>query len=670
MSRVPTDWNVAITSSLQNSMQKSEKTTLISERPPESHAGDILLLPIAILAFWTLAYQLVLIARWPAKTITWCFLAMAVAGFFLLWRLWKKTNAAPGRGYRFHLSQLLLLILGLAYATTVLFVRRPNQDDVVYFHRVLTQLLDLMQPIYLRETGLDMDAAAFSPVHLATSYEMLMGFLGHYLRIDPLYFYQVFGHAFAAFSLPFVFYWCARIFGLNRWLAAVGALLGIGFLLLADKSSFGALLGAVKSIQSADPAGWVGFSTLSGYMWQGKPIVLILVLPMGLALSYRFFSQGKSSDLVWLTLLGVAGVGLSNPALYLFPAIIGCSWIAFITLELFEHRSREYLWRLIRFGLLLTIPLAYPIAILALLKMDIIPKPVDIHMLGPRYMPWREAVDYAVGGRAEYLRDVVLMIAVPLLVVRGRSGLFLFFYLCAVWLFCLNPFLARMWMANILAPTYFRLAYLLQLPLLCTLIASAGSQLAQKGRVMNARAQTVLALSAIVVAFVGSYHGLSVLPRDARQGIGWKSPREYQLLPANLDFAKAAGPYIAHAKLLAPNWTASCELPLLFPEMKVVAPRLVVHYFANAGNPDEGILRRQAQAFIEENPPENARRLQLLEPKFRHVIETGRANAVAVPESESERVFTALKSIGGSWYRVLEAGGLVLMLPGDSPPKN
>jgi len=641
----------------------------ISETPTDSRAGDVLLLPIAGLAFWTLAYQVVLVLRWPAKTITLCFLAIAIPSLFLLRGLWKKTNTTPGKYYRFHFSHILLVILGIVYATTVLFVRRPNQDDVVYFHRALTQLLDLNQPIYLRQTSVDMDAAAFSPVHLSTSYEMLMAFLGHYLRIDPLYFYQVVGHAFAAFSLPFVFYWCARIFGLNRWLAAVGALLGIGFLLLADKSSFGALLGAVKSLQSADPAGWVGFSTLSGYMWQGKPIVLILFLPMGLALSYRFLSQGKSSDLAWLTLLGVAGVGLSNPSLYLLPAIIGCSWIAFITLELFEHRSRESLWRLIRLGLLLTIPLAYPVAILALLKMDIIPKPVDIHMLGQRYMPWGEAVDYAVGGRAEYLRDVVLMIAVPLLIVRGRSGFFLFFYLCAVWLFCLNPLLARMWMANILAPTYFRLVYLLQLPLLCTLIAGAGSQLAQKGRVMNARAQTVLALSAIVVAFAGSYHGLSVLPRDARQGIGWKSPRECQLLPANLDFAKAAGPYIAHAKLLAPNWTASCELPLLFPEMKVVAPRLVAHYFANAGNPDEGILRRQAQAFIEENPPENARRLQLLEPKFRHVIETDRANAVAVPESESQRVLATLKSINPGWHRVLEAGGLVLMLPGNTEPR-
>ena len=643
---------------------------LISERSAESRASDVLLLPIAATAFWTLAYQLVLILRWPAKTITWCFLAIAVAGFYLVGRLWKTTNAIPGKGYRFHPSQVLLVGLGLAYAVTVLFVRRPNQDDVVYFHRALTQLLALNQPISVRQTSVDMDAAAFSPVHLATSYEMLMAFLGHYLRIDPLYFYQVIGHMLAAFAVPFVFYWCGRIFGIGRWAAAIGAFLSICFLLMADKSSFGVLLGAAGSLQSADPAGWVGFSTLAGYMWQGKPIVLILCLPIALALSYRFLSQGEPSDVVWLTLLGVAGVGFSNPALYLLPAVIGCSWAAFSTLELFQSRAREDLWSLSRLGLLLIIPLAYPIAILALLKMNVIPKPADLHLLGPTYMAWSEALDYAVGGRAEYLRDVVLMIAVPLLIVRGRSGFFFFLYLCAVWLFCLNPLLARTWMVNILAPTYFRLVYLLQLPLLAALTATVGSRLEPKTTSMNARIQTALALSAIVVVFVGSYRGLSVLPRNARLGIGWKSPREYQLLPANVDFAKAAGPYIAHAKLLAPNWTASCELPLLLPEMKVVAPRLVTHYFANAGNLEEGILRQQAQAFIETNPSHDATRLQLLESKFRQVIETGRANAVAVPESESERVLTTLQSIDAGWHRVLEAGGLVLMLPDNSTPKN
>ena len=641
-----------------------------SERSSECRAGDVLLVPIAAVAFWTLAYQLVLILRWPAKTITWCFLAIAIAGFLALRRLWKKTSAMPGKGYRFHLSHLLLLILGLGYAITVLFVRRPNQDDVVYFHRVLTQLVDLNQPIYLRQTSVDMDAAAFSPVHLATSYEMLMGVLGHYLGIDPLYFYQVIGHAIAAFSLPFVLYWCIRRFGLNRWAAAIGTPLGVGFLVLADRSSFGTLLGAVKSLQSADPAGWVGFATVSGYMWQGKPIVLILFLPIVLALSYRFLNQGNASDLVWLTLLDIAGVGLSNIALYAIPALICCSWIAFFTLQLFEHKTREDVSKQIRRGLLLAIPLVYPIAILASLKLDIIPEPIDIHLLGPRYMPWRAAVDYAIGGPAEYLRDVVLMITVPLLIVRGTTGFFVFLYFCAVWLFCLNPLLARVWMANILAPTYFRLVYLLQFPLLCALLGAAGPRLASPRSLLKDRLVTVLTLSVVIATFAYSYRGLSIMPRDPQLGIGWKSPKEYQLLPRNVQFAKAAGRYIAHAKLLVPTWTTGCELPLLFPEMKVVAPRLVVHYFANAGNAEEGILRQQAQAFIEENPPENPTWLQALEPRFRAVIETGRANAVAVPESESQRVLETLQSIDPNWHRVLEAGGLVLMLPNDSAPSS
>jgi hypothetical protein len=641
---------------------------LISERPANSRAGDLLLVPILGVALWTLAYQFVLIVGWPAKMITWCFVAIAIASSFLLARFWKKTNAIPGKAYRFNLSHLLLLVLGLAYAIVGLFVRRPNQDDVVYFHRVLIQLLDLNQPVYLRQTSVDMDAAAFSPVHLMTSYEMLMGFLGHYIGIDPLYFYQVIGHAFAAFSAPFVFYWCARIFGLGRWAAAIGSSLAIAFLLLADQSPLGALLGAGihllagKPLSSIDTTGWLGFATVSGYMWQGKPIVWILLLPIGLALSYRFLDRGNLSDIVWLTFLGIAGVGLSDPALYLIPAVIGCSWIAFFTLELIQSKKQLDFRTEIRRGLLLIVPMIYPVGILALLVLNIIPKPIDTHMYGPTFMPWREAVDYVMGSPAEYLRNIVLMIAVPLLIVRGRIGLFLFFYLCAVWLLCLNPLFASWWMKNIFAYTYFRLVYLLQLPLLCTLLAAAGSRLTQPGSLLKDRLITALALSAVTVSFVYTYRGLSILPRDPKLGIGWKSPSEYQLLPANVAFANAAGRYIAHAKLLAPNWTASCELPLLFPEMKVVAPRLVNHYFSNAGNAQEGILRGQAQAFVEGYS--NPKQLQLLEPKFRQVIETGRANAVAVPESESEMVLATLQSIDSRWHRVLEAGGLVLFLPG------
>jgi hypothetical protein len=634
----------------------------------QSFAGDVVLLPVAVIALWTLAYDVVLLARWPAHTITWCFLVLAIAGGMGLWRLWTKTNAIPARHYRFHSSHLLLLGLGLGYAITVLFVRRPNQDDVVYFHRALSQLLDLHQPVFLRQTSVDMDAAAFSPVHLTTSYEMLTAFTAHYLGINPLYCYQVVAHVCIAFLVPFVFYWCARILGLDRWSAAIGALLGLGFLFLADESPYGTLLGAGlpliagQPLESINTAGMLGFGSVSGYLWQGKPVIWILLVPIGISLSYRFLLKGNKSDMVWLTFLGIAGVGLSNTGLYLIPAVIGCSWIAFFTTERFR-RADAFNWHgELRRGLYLTIPMIYPVAILVLLLLNIIPKPIDTRMFGPSYMPWGQAMDFVIGGSGEYVRCIVLMVAVPLFLIRGRAGLFLFFYLCAVWLLCLNPLLAPWWMKNIFAYTYFRLIYLLPLPLLCALIAAAIPRAVQKSNVKE-RAVTGAAVGAIILSFVFSYHGLSILPRDPQLGVGWKSPTECQLLPNNIEFAKAAGKYIAHAKLLAPIWTAGCELPLLLPEMKMTAPRLVSHYFANAGNPEEGNLRNQAALFVTGERLANSERVKASEQKFRKVIETGRANAVAAPESESQRVLATLKSINPGWHRVLKAGDLVLMLP-------
>jgi hypothetical protein len=624
----------------------------VADTTVESRTGDILLTPIALAAFWTLSYQLVLVTRWPAETVVWCFFAITLAGLFSLTRLWTKTNAKPGSGYRFHPSQLLLFALGVACATTTLFVRRPNQDDIAYFHRVLAQLSALDQPIFIHETSVDMTAAAFSPLHLATSHELLMGLLGRYLGIDPLYFYQVIAPLFAVFLIPFVLYWCSRQLRLARWPAAIGALLGITFLLLnaAGPASFG--------------------QTVFGRMWQGKAIVWILLLPLAICLTNRFLRLGNRSDLVWLILLAIAAVGLSNTALYLVPAAIGCSCFSFLSVELLSGKGRETLKKQSRDCLLLSIPLVYPVAILALLKLNVISKPTDMRAYGAEFTAWRQPLVNVLGWFPEYLRDTAIMVGVPLLIVRGKNGLFLFSYVCAVWLLCLNPLLAHWWM-HLLGASYFRLFYLLQLPLLCAMSAAAIPRLAEWPRGSSKdQILTLATLLVIILAFFYSYRILSIMPRNPKIGIGWKSPEDYQILPANIAFARAAGKYIEHSKLLAPSWPASCELPLLFPQMKATAPRYVAHYFANAGNPDEGILRSQAQAFVERQESNDPRRIQWLAAQFRTVIETGRANAVAVPESESARILTVLQSIDPSWHRVLEAGGLVLMLPKNAEPQS
>jgi hypothetical protein len=221
-------------------------------------------------------------------------------------------------------------------------------------------------------------------------------------------------------------------------------------------------------------------------------------------------------------------------------------------------------------------------------------------------------------------------------------------------------------MRHIMALCHHRLNYLVPLPLLCAMLPAAGPRVLGRAPVGSLGNRLLLAgaLLAVIVSFLYSYRALSIMPISAQAG--WKTPFEYQFVKENTDFGRAAGKYIEHSKLLAPTWTAGCELPLLFPEMKVVAPRFVTHYFTNAGNPEEGKLRRQAQGFVEGDRSGNPKRLQLLEPKFRQVIETGRANAIAAPAAESQRVLATLKSINPGWHRVLEAGGLVLMLPSNA----
>jgi hypothetical protein len=201
------------------------------------------------------------------------------------------------------------------------------------------------------------------------------------------------------------------------------------------------------------------------------------------------------------------------------------------------------------------------------------------------------------------------------------------------------------------------------------MLAAAGPRLKkQPSGPLRDRLLLAGALFAVIISFLDSYRALSIMPQSEQ--VGWKSPLEYQLLKANTDFARASGRYIADSKLLAPGWTASCELPVLFPQMKVVAPRFVTHYFAIAGNPMEGALRRQAQIFVEGEKTSSLKRIEWLAARFRVVIETGRANAVAAPESESARVLATLQSIDPRWHRVLKAGGLVLMLPNGEAPQS
>lgn len=629
-------WTLFLNITLPSS--RSPILTTIDNEGMAPRAGDVMFVAIAGLAFWTLAYQLVLVTRLPAWAILPIFACLLFGSLWAGRRIFGKN---PWTGYEFHFPHLFLVILGFGCAVLVLFVLRPNQDDVVYFHRALTQLDHLSDPILTRQTSVDVDAAAFSPVHLATSHEILMAFLGHFLGIDPLYFYQVIGHVIAAFAIPFVFYFCARCFGVSRASAAAGAFCVVVFLLTDDSgpSSFG--------------------GTAFTRMWQGKSVVWILAIPVAISLTHRFLKEGQRVDILWLTLLGISGVGLSNSALYLLPAAVGSAGLVALSVQLvFPHGDLTFR-ALFRRSLLLAIPLIYPVGTLFLIAVNIIPKPINRQGFGPEFIPWAQAIRYVVGQNKLLWRDLVILLTVPCLILRGKKGLFLLLYSVIIFIFCLNPLLAHFWMKNITAACYFRLVYLMPLPLAFVFLPQA----IQSGPKLSWRSQGWGVIGALlIVAFVVfSFRSLAIAPRG--NGLGWKSPGDLQIRPENMAFARAAHSYLVQSKLLAPAWTASCELPLLFPHMKVVAPRLAIHYFANAGKGREGALRRMAQAYVEGEKTTNKRRAAALLRSFETIVKSDSVTAIAVPAAQSARVMTTLRRVDPRWRRVLEAGGLVLLLP-------
>src|SRR5437762_6446199 len=80
------------------SKDSMQQTVLISDTPTDSRAGDVLLLPIAGLAFWTLAYRLVLVLRWPAKNAHVVFSGYRYCWFLLVRAAMEENqrNAWPG----------------------------------------------------------------------------------------------------------------------------------------------------------------------------------------------------------------------------------------------------------------------------------------------------------------------------------------------------------------------------------------------------------------------------------------------------------------------------------------------------------------------------------------------------------------------------------------------
>ncbi len=513
--------------------------------------------PVALFSAWTLAYHLTLALGLPARRV--CLVWIVALGL-----LAPLARGRQRRGGSVSFAVAALLLAGVAGTAAVVF-SAPNLDDLSFFHRAALQLRHLRDPFFRVDTVHDArNVPNLSVLHSMTSYEPLMAMGARALGLDPLVTYQRAGAFGAGAFLAMTLVLLAAEFGAGPGLALAQATAALGFLAI-----------------DGNAARALGNVTVQRF-WQGKCILWGALLPATLLLAHRFLRRPGARSLAFVGLAGIAAVGLSGSATFLFTALVVCIAVAW---PIASRGGRPA----IATAALLPLGAAYPAAIGAAFAAGVLPRP-DMSLWG-NWEPdwWRNVYGYVVGDGRTLLRDAVLLFVVPALGLRGVDRRFLPLLSLVVVATMMNPLSGPIVLRHVTPANYWRLAYLL--PLLPCAGLAATCCLAPSQSTL-ARAAGVLALAVVLWSF-----DASALLRNPRCALG--DP----CLPAReLAFARHALPHLGpRDRVLAPEevvWV----LGLLEPRLRFVAGRTIETrgLFLSAGRADEGIVRDAAQRLVSE----------------------------------------------------------------------
>ena len=255
-----------------------------------------ILLPLALAATIVASVVMAVSGPWLLVWVPWLLAALAGVGL-AVGGLRDETPAVRPVG-RWEAPVVLAWALGLVVAAA--WTLRPNPDDLFYIN--FSQWVADHGTFPLRDTlfsDLAYPAVNFPPV---ASYDGLVGALAHlvsrpagdiaYLIVPPV---AIVGAVLALWRL------------LRAWRVTHVALalsIGMVFLLFDGTSSYG-------------PPGNLFVTRL----WQGKVILLCIVVPLLLVHLLRYVERPTRVRAVWLALGGIASVALSTTAIFLVPLV-------------------------------------------------------------------------------------------------------------------------------------------------------------------------------------------------------------------------------------------------------------------------------------------------------------------------------------------------------------
>ena len=586
-----------------------------------------------LFASWTLSYHLLLLVRLPAKYTGGLSLVIFSLLVVFAWRRWKHVISLPQTNPIWFLWSIAVLSLGTGIFTLV--VSRPDADDLVYFHRALVQLSHLDCPFFTTDTLHNVpDLPPFSYVHIMTSYEPLVAMVANWLRIDPLSAYHNISAFVLGVLLPIPYALLYRQFGVTHRSTILATLILLLFLLIDGNlhRSFG------------------NFSLVR--LWQGKVILIAFLLPLTLLFAYRYFREPTAHNFILLVLSGVSASGLSSSGIFLFPMFLFAISTACIL-------SFGFSLIALKRAVLLNLGSIYCGGIAFALLTGLIPPISDsaVWDLGPAI--WSQTLELVIGDRATLVRNLLILLILPLVGLKKPGAWFLFWLTIAIGVLFTNPIFGPFWFEHLRSGAYWRIAYLFPLPLSVGLIVPALIDNKDMGSYWL-HISTVI-VTGLAIFFASQYTVL--FPPKGAAPVYFKMPWEYKLPPVELAFARSVSGRLQNKNLLAPQGV-SVTLGLINPTIKFEATRFgtTLNILNNAGQYNEGLRREKAQLLVDacaRDPEVYAAFLQSLS--------TG-VNAVVTRDCQTTLLpkLADLQELGfGRWLEVERNNGYVLLLRHD-----
>jgi uncharacterized protein DUF6077 len=485
---------------------------------------------VVTLAAWVVAYETVLYAGWPRSALFLLFPVLVVALGAAFLRSWRRRATGASRGERrFALGTLLL---GGLVASLVLVASRPDADDVPY---MLFPMQEAAQPgkalsVVRFRLPRDHPGLPVPGLNRNPAYESLVVTAAGVLGLDPLRAYHNYFAALVAITWTLTYAALLRWFRVpSRWVGP--ALVTTVVLLLLDGNvhrSFG------------------NMSLLR--IWQGKVVVFAVLIPLLLLFSLRALGRPSARAFGLVALVSITAVCLNRSAFFMVPILTVCVTLAYV---ISFGGTRHRLGRAAILILSVTPVLVLPaVALLASSPSMRIVAEIASGAAEATVTWWDTLRSATLGNSVVIARNASCFLLVFLCVKRPLNRVLpvLALVVCAVGL---NPLTGPLWHRLLTTEAYWRLYYLIPLPLAFGLTVlsvrhprplrfSAGLRLA--------------ALALVAVTFALSFEKAAL---SSKNNVELKWPLEYRFRSLNLAFARQVAPLLAGKQVLAADPVAN-----------------------------------------------------------------------------------------------------------------